>query len=204
MPDATPPILPYEPATGVAKLVNIGPFRDLIEANLAVGLLQDEGIRASLAGENVAAALGPVYGAAYAGGPTVLVPEEDEADARRIIRSIQSVRRDRLAAETPPCPFCQHRPTHRVIHGLRWIGLAVMAAALFTIPLTAWGFALFAAGVLLIAWPATPAWRCPPAASDSPPPSRRLRSRTRNSHPTARAVDFCNVSKDFPGAGGAR
>lgn len=144
-----------------SPLARLGPFGDLVDANLAVGRLNDEGIRASLAGEHLAATLGPLYGAAYAGGPFVLVPKADEADARRIIGEVEAARRERVGGESPPCPTCEHRPTVRVLPALRWAGLAVCLVAFLLVPLTSIGILLFVLGVPMVVWQVTPVWKCP-------------------------------------------
>jgi len=87
------------------------------------------------------------------------VHEADESAAREIIAAIENLRRQRNAAESPPCPACQHRPTTAVLRRLRWIGTGVLATTLFLPDF----FRLFTiiAGLAMLLWPATPAWKCP-------------------------------------------
>lgn len=173
MNDSEPPILSYAMPDN-SKLVRIGPFHDLLDLGMARNRLGQEGIEAHTAGENLAAALGPIYGGAYAGGgPFLLVHEADEAAARQIIADIESRRRQRSAAESPPCPACQHRPTKPMLRGLRWIGIGILAATLF-LPEILRVFTIIA-GLAMLLWPVTPGWKCPKcgrrfaAAAPTPP-----------------------------------
>ena len=142
------------------RSAHIGPFRDLVDANLAIGRLQDEGIDARLVGENLAATLGPIYGGAYAGGPLVLVSRADETRANAVIAEVERIRRERLNAETPVCPKCSQRASTPVIAALRWAGVATLVLTGFATSLTPAGLLLFFVAVAMFLWPILPVWRC--------------------------------------------
>lgn len=141
------------------KLARLGPFKDLLEANMAVNLLGEKGIHAEVANEHLAAALGPIQGAVY-GGLFLLVFASEKEEARHIIADIDHQRAHRRDAESPACPKCNQRPSTPVIHGQRWIGIAMFALCgllACTAPFLVIGVLL---GLCMIAWPLTPAWEC--------------------------------------------
>src|SRR5688500_16609533 len=109
--DARPAaVLDYVADEPFESLVRIGPFKDLLDATLAKAKLNEDGIHAELAGENQAAMLGPIYGAAY-GGIHLLVPRRAEQAAREIVESVDALRRTRMDAESPACPACGQQPS---------------------------------------------------------------------------------------------
>jgi hypothetical protein len=138
----------------------IGPFRDLLDANLAKAKLVDLGIGACLDGEHLSAMLGPVYGAAY-GGLYLLVRADEEAAAHAVVRDVERLRRERTDAESPACPRCGAHAGRQVISPLRWaagsivtVGIAVVSADPFP------GYGMILVGTLLLIWPQLPAWKC--------------------------------------------
>ena len=143
-----------------SRLARVGPFHDVLDVNLALARLRDDGIKASVTGESLSTTLGPLYGAAYAGGPFLLVAADDEAAARAIVAEVERSRRTRVQASCPPCPACGGGPTARVLPGLRWAALALMAVGVLTLSLSPFGIGVAGVGLVLMAYPVVPAWKC--------------------------------------------
>ena len=198
--DTTPPMLSY--ASSTVAPARIGPFHDLLEAEMAVARLERDGIGATVAGAALATTLGSIYGAAYAGGPFVLVSKTDEPAAREIIDGIEALRRARNATDSPACPACTERRANRTLHPLSWLAIICF----FACPLLgggAWAAALLV-GVLLVLCPTQPRWKCqacgklfaadkpvltPSADPDSADDSNDEADDDDTDHPTGQPID---------------
>jgi hypothetical protein len=169
-PDPQPPTIDYgNPGTpdllgSASTTALLGPFADLLDANLSLNALQNAGIAAELVGEHQAAMLGPIYGAAY-GGPKIMVRKVDEPEARKVIADIERLRRERRERDQPPCPRCQSRHLSRLIPPMRWFGIVLIVSAIFAIPpLGPYGpiaaplVGVF--GLYLLVCKGLPYWRC--------------------------------------------
>jgi hypothetical protein len=138
---------------------------DSLEANLAVGKLQENGLHARVDFENTAD-LG-VW--AYApGGTAVQVIEAEIPAARQIIEEIEHRRADRLNAQSLACPRCHAPGARRTLHPLRKAALAIIvigcASALMLkapdVPIVAFDWLIVIVGVVLLFVPRMPRWRC--------------------------------------------
>lgn len=163
-------VLQYSSSSGaIDDWVHVYRARDYLEANLAVGRLQEEGLHARVDMEN-AAMLGAWAGTG-AGGTNVQVLVSEVQAARAVIDEINEARAARRAAASVACPICGHAPAKR---GFRPLGLTALAAVLLSfvsafvtrewdmddslkmlLPL-----ALFAGGVVSCFFLGLPRWRC--------------------------------------------
>jgi hypothetical protein len=90
-------LLDLEDGRTAMAIVRVGTFGSRAEAELARGMLDTHGIRT-----RVADTPDPIYGTrtVLGGGPSLLVDEEDAAEARRLLDEVHAAPTD--AAETDP------------------------------------------------------------------------------------------------------
>jgi hypothetical protein len=137
------------------------------EANLAVTKLQEIGIHARVDMEN-AATLGPVAG--VMNGTRVQVLADDAPAARTLLNEIDLRRARRQEAARVRCPNCTSAESKRILHPIRWCGLALIAVPFVLLPFgelvtdfisPGWLMLSVIAGIaMLIWWGVTPHWLC--------------------------------------------
>jgi predicted RNA-binding Zn-ribbon protein involved in translation (DUF1610 family) len=81
------------------KMVAVQVYHNYMEANIARGMLAEEGIDAFLDNENTMTII-PMLGTA-GGGIRLMVPEQQKEQALSILLKVESERRSKL-----PCPKC--------------------------------------------------------------------------------------------------
>jgi hypothetical protein len=161
MPPEKPQVLNYQTPGGSAEQwVTIFKARNSLEANLAVGQLQEKGFSARVDFENTAA-LGAWAGAGSGTVTNVQVLAPDAPAARAIIDEIERRKAARLEAGTLKCPRCGNPAPKRILSGPRIAGLALIALGI----VLGWLHAAFCVpsavvGVFLLTWPMKPKWRC--------------------------------------------
>jgi hypothetical protein len=160
------PILDYRaPGPSETSWKTVWRAADPLEANLAVGKLQESGLHARVDFENTAD-LG-VW--AYApGGTAVQVIEVEIPAARQILEGIERRRTERLNAQSIECPRCHARGARRTLHPLRKLALAIIvigyASALLLrapyVPTFGFHWLIVFVGIVLLFVPRMPRWRC--------------------------------------------
>jgi hypothetical protein len=166
--DAKPVLSNRTPAVrGELRWATVCKGGNTVEANLLVTKLQAHGIHARVDMEN-AAGLGPYGGVVY--GTKVQVLSGDAAAARAIVDDIEANRARRMAAESVSCPRCGQQNAKRVLHPMRWWGMALIAVPFVLMPFgemvsdhvsPGWLFMTVVLGiVMLVWWGVTPRWLC--------------------------------------------
>jgi hypothetical protein len=167
--DAAEPgeVLSYlTPAAARVRWVSVWKPRNTMEANLAVGILQERGIRARVDMENAAELGLPYAGVAYS---KVQVLAEDAEAARKLLLEIDQQRARRQEAMSLKCPNCGTPNPKRIMHPLRWAAWGMFAAFFICLPFERFIAELFPVGwlgllllgfLIALLWGATPRWRC--------------------------------------------
>jgi hypothetical protein len=160
-PPEKPQVLNYQTPGGSAEQwVTVFKARNSLEANLAMGQLQEKGFSARVDFENTAA-LGAYAGAGSGTTTGVQVLAPDAPAARAIIDEIERRKAARLEAGTLKCPRCGKPGPKRILSAPRIAGLALIVLGI----VLGWVHAAFCVppavvGVFLVTWPMKPKWRC--------------------------------------------
>lgn len=167
--DPAAPVLGYQTPGSEAsqRWTTVWQAANGFEANLAVTKLQELGIHARVDMEN-AATLGPVAG--VMNGTRVQVLADDAPAARTLLKEIDLRRARRQEAARIRCPNCTSAESKRILHPLRWWGLALIVVPFVLLPFgelvtdfisPGWLVLSVVAGiVMLIWWGVTPRWVC--------------------------------------------